>query len=103
MRPCGTAATVWPTVTNCVKTYTMACRGVLSSAPLKLMGSRPLVAFGDEALTTRTTSANNYTRNPVGRSLGTFSCMCANAKRPRRQNDELRYSETEAELRLSCR
>jgi hypothetical protein len=30
---------------NCVRTYTVACRRVLSSAPL---GSRPLVALGDE-------------------------------------------------------
>jgi hypothetical protein len=28
---------------NCVKTYTVACRRVLSGAPLQLMGSRPLV------------------------------------------------------------
>jgi hypothetical protein len=33
---------------NCVKTYTMACRRVLSSVPLQLIGSRHLVAFGDE-------------------------------------------------------
>jgi hypothetical protein len=32
---------------NCVKTYTVACRRVIS-APLQLIGSRPLVAFGNE-------------------------------------------------------
>jgi hypothetical protein len=33
---------------NCVKTYTMALRRVHSSSPLKLIGSRPLVAFGNK-------------------------------------------------------
>jgi hypothetical protein len=30
---------------NFVQTYTVACRRVLSSAPLYLIGSRPLVAL----------------------------------------------------------
>jgi hypothetical protein len=34
---------------NCVETYTVACGRVLSSAPLQLTGSRPLVAFGNRA------------------------------------------------------
>jgi hypothetical protein len=33
---------------NCAKTHAVARRRVLGSAPLQLMGSRPLVAFGDE-------------------------------------------------------
>jgi hypothetical protein len=33
---------------TCVQTYTMAWRRVLSSAPLWLIGSRPLVAFVNE-------------------------------------------------------
>jgi hypothetical protein len=33
---------------NRVRTYTVACGRVLSSAPLQLMVSRPLVAFGNE-------------------------------------------------------
>jgi hypothetical protein len=32
--------------TNCVKTYTMECRRVLTNIPLQLTGSRPLMAFG---------------------------------------------------------
>jgi hypothetical protein len=32
----------------CKKTYTVARRRVLSSVPLQLIGSRPLVAFGNK-------------------------------------------------------
>jgi hypothetical protein len=35
---------------DCVKTYTVACRRVFSSAPLKLIGSRLLLAFGNETV-----------------------------------------------------
>jgi hypothetical protein len=31
----------------CKKTYVVACRRELRSAPLQLIGSRPLVAFGE--------------------------------------------------------
>jgi hypothetical protein len=34
---------------NGAKTYTVECRRVLSSAPLWLIGSRPLLALGNEA------------------------------------------------------
>jgi hypothetical protein len=33
---------------NCIKTYTVACRRVLSSAPLYFISSKPLVALGNK-------------------------------------------------------
>jgi hypothetical protein len=56
---------------NCVKMYTMACRRELSSDPLQLTGSRPLVAVGNETyklnLKNHNYKHNNYTMNLVGR------------------------------------
>jgi hypothetical protein len=47
---------------------------VLSSAPLQLIGSRPVVTFGNESyklnLKSQNYKHNNYTRNLVGRSFG---------------------------------
>jgi hypothetical protein len=53
---------------NRVKTYTMACRRVLGSAPLQLMGSRAFVAYG--RLTNYNYRYDKYTTNLVGRSFG---------------------------------
>jgi hypothetical protein len=54
--------------------YTVVCRRVLTNTLLYLIGSKPLVAFGNETykpnLKNYNYKYNNYTRNLVGRSLG---------------------------------
>jgi hypothetical protein len=61
---------------NCVKTYAVACRRVLSSVPMELIVSSLVLAFWNKIYELNFKKISdykydNYTKNLVGRSFGT--------------------------------